>query len=293
MGRLLPSALLVVLAGCAHFADAPGASGILEFSLPTARGALPVHVFVPEQGARKAPVWVVMHGQRRDARAYFQTWLAHARAHEAILVVPEFEKAKWPKSTHYQLGNVRTRQGNAVPRDEWAFTVVDRAVDEALRRAGRSRESARISFYGHGAGAQFVQRYVLHTGGAGVRIAIAANAGWYLLPEATFDFPYGLRDAPIPDSRLREALAAPLLILLGQADLRADGVIRRNAQADAQGTDRFSRGRYFFERSRAAADRLGVALNWKLEEVPGAGHGDEAMLPAAVARLNTASANSD
>jgi poly(3-hydroxybutyrate) depolymerase len=284
---LLVCAGLCFSAGCAGTGEAPHTSGVIRFMVPTARGPLAVHAFLPERGAGDAPALIVMHGLQRDAQAYFQAWVGHARERRVVLVVPEFDKANWPTSSQYPLGNVMTPQGTVLGQDESAFAAVDLAVDEALRRAGRPVRSARLDLYGHGAGAQFVQRYVLHTGAPRIRMAIAANAGWYLLPETSFDFPYGLRNLPIPETRLRESFAVPLVVLLGQEDRRADGVIRQNAQTMAQGPDRLSRGRFFLDRAAAAAQRLGASLNWRLQEVPGAGHSDSDMLPTARALLST------
>ena len=275
------------LAGCGLWpaTPVPRASGIVEFNVATTRGPLRVHAYVPESGVDQAAVWVVMHGQNRDAGAYFQSWLAHARALRAILVVPEFDKAHWPTSVEYPLGNVMTKSGARLPREEWGFTAMERAVAEALRRAARDPERTPLTLYGHGAGAQFVQRYVMQMDTRRVRLAVAAAAGWYLLPEKTFDFPYGLSDLPIEDAQLQAALAAPLVILVGQSDTRSDGVIRRNARADAQGLNRVDRGRYLLSRAQAAAKALGVTLKWRLQEAPGVGHREADMTPVALALL--------
>ncbi len=279
----LISALLVLLpaAGAATGAAAD------TFSVATPRGELRVHAYFPENAA-DAPVWVVMHGLKRNARAYFEAWLPHARERGALLLVPEFDKANWPLSWRYQFGNVRTAGGEAVAREEWAFTAIETAVDAGLKLSGTPERDNRFALYGHGAGAQFVQRYVLHTGGRRLSLAVAANAGWYLLPEDSFEFPYGLADMPLSESALREAFAAPFVLLLGQDDVRTDGVIRRNAQADAQGPHRLARGRYYFERARTAAQRIGVPLQWRLREVTGAGHREGSMMPAAVAEMMAA-----
>jgi hypothetical protein len=63
----------------------------------------------------------------------------------------------------------------------------------------------RFSICGHGGGAQWVQRYVLHSGGRYIERAVAANPGWYLLPDNEFTYPYGLNKAPLPQATLRNA----------------------------------------------------------------------------------------
>ena len=280
--------LLGAAAGLASAAESVLDGADSTFILQTPRGGLLVRMYRPERGGANRPVWVVMHGLKRNAEAYYKAWRPHARERGALLLVPEFDAIAWPKSWGYQLGNVMTADREPVPRDQWAFTALEQAVDEGVRRSGL--RSGKFSLYGHGAGAQFVQRYVLHTGGGRLALAVAANAGWYLLPDGEFEFPYGLADLRISDDTLRAAFSAPHVILLGRDDIRTDGVIRRNEQANAQGPHRLARGRFYFERAQAAAKQTDVPFFWRLEEVSGAGHREGSMMPAAVKVMSAAPA---
>ena len=69
---------------------------------------------------------------------------------------------------------------------EWSLTALDTIVDAV--RDQFSLEAERFHIYGHSAGAQFVHRYILHTGAARVERAVASNAGWYMLPCESFAF---------------------------------------------------------------------------------------------------------
>ena len=87
---------------------------------------------------------------------------------------------------------------------------------------------------------------------------MAANAGWYMMPDLAADFPYGLKGTPVSADDLRHALGLPLVVLLGTADTNArDKVLRHTPQADAQGLYRFARGQFFFARAAAAARAQG------------------------------------
>ena len=280
-------ALPGMLPTIAAAADPTAHSAVTSFNISTPRGNVKIHAHFPEQ-ASAGPVWVVMHGLKRNAETYFKAWLPYARERGALLLAPEFDKANWPGSWRYQFGNVMTAAGETVAVEEQAFSVIDQAVDEGTRLAGRPGGANAFALYGHGAGAQFVQRYVLHTGGKRLSLAVAANAGWYMLPDDGFEFPYGLRNMQLPESTLRNAFAAPFVLLLGQDDVRTDGVIRRNGQTNAQGPHRLARGRFYFERAIAAAQRIGVPLQWRLHEVAGAGHREGSMMPAAVAEMMAA-----
>ena len=138
---------------------------------------------------------------------------------------------------------------------------------------------------GHGGGAQWVQRYVLHSGGRYIERAVAANPGWYMLPDDEFSYPYGIKGTPISPATLRGAFATDFVLLLGQADVQTGGVMRNNRETSAQGKTRFERGHFYFNRAAADAKRMGAKFGWHLREVPGAGHEDEDMAPPAAEAL--------
>ena len=269
-------ALVAVTAFGASAAPFPGES---VFELRCARGEVPVTVYRPSSWTPRSPVWVVMHGRKRNAHEYLAQWRPAADRHGALLVVPSFTKDAWPTSREYPLGDVVDAHGEALPKRDWAFPVVERAFEEAARRAGSTH--ARFVLYGHGAGAQFVVRYVFFMGSGHLERAVAAGAGWYLLPDDSFAYPYGLRGTALPESALREALAAPLVLMVGLDDVRTDGILRNNEETLAQGATRVDRARFALRRGRERARALGVPFHWRLVEVPGVGHHPGAMLPAA------------
>ena len=268
--------LAAVIAFGAAAAPLPGES---VFTVPSSRGDVPVTMYRPSSWTPASPVWVVMHGVKRDAHEYLAQWRPAADRHGALLVVPSFTKEAWPTSVEYPAGDVVDPEGRALPRSAWAFPLVDRAFEEAARRAGSKR--ARFVLYGHGAGAQFVQRYVLFMGSRRLERAVAAGAGWYLLPDEAFAYPYGLRGTALPESEVKAALEAPLVLMVGLEDVKTDGILRNNAETLAQGRTRVDRARFVVERAASRARALGVPFHWRLVEVPGVGHHPAAMLPAA------------
>lgn len=251
------------------------------------RGPMTIYTYRPPAASSSSPIWVVLPGARRDAHRnlafdYYDTWRPLAEQYGAILLVPEFTEEKWPGSWAYNMGNVRSRSLQPKPWRQTAFYV----VEEAFRRAAGSLGSHRrkFSIFGHGAGGQFIQHYVLHSGCRMIDRAVAANPGWFMLPDYEFKFPFGLRGAPIGDDTLRNAFACNLTLLLGTADVNY-ARLRNDPAALAQGRTRYERGLFFYERSRAVAARLGARFNWRLREVPGVGHESARMSPAAAAIL--------
>lgn len=240
---------------------------------------LRVWTHVPSGTGPDTPVLLVMHGTNRDGDRYRDEWVQHADEHGLILVVPEFPKSDFPGSRGYNLGFLENADGAPRPRELWSFAAIEPLFDEVRRRT--ATEVTRYSIYGHSAGAQFVHRYVTFMASARVERAIAANAGWYTMPDPELPFPYGLGDEEVSD----HFLAAPLTILLGTEDNDPEHKhLRRTPEAMAQGPHRLARGQAYVSAGRARADNLGVPFGWELRLVEGVGHSNGKMA-AFAARL--------
>ena len=222
-----------------------------------------------------------MHGMGRNADGYRDAWIAHAEAHDFLLICPEFSDAKFPGVRLYNYGNAQA------PQAEWTFFALDRAVDTVLASLGAPATG--FALYGHSAGAQFVHRYLLLTGAPRARRIIIANAGWYSWPSFEIAFPHGLAHSAATDAGLRSALARPVTILLGDQDHDPTHFqLRRDAATDLQGLHRFERGQNFFAAARSAAEAYGIPFGWSLGFVPGVGHSNAAMARAAAELLSQA-----
>lgn len=258
--------------------------GTSEFKVNVPRGPVIVNVYRPRGFTADSPVWIVIHGARRNvanhiAYDYFDVWKPLAERNNALLLIPEFTKRKWPMSWQFQLGNVATPKLRRINKRNQGFAVIQHAFDIATRRTGSLQR--KFHLYGHGAGGQWVQRYILHTGGHRVARAVAANPGWYLLPDYEYRFPYGLKGLPIANRMLRRAFSSDFVLLLGQDDVSHGDPLRKNAQTNAQGRNRFQRGHFYFARAQSAASRLGNRFAWRLHEVPGVDHNNRRMAPTA------------
>lgn len=251
------------------------------------RGPVTVYTYRPPSATSDSPVWVVMAGTRREsyrhlAFDYYDTWRPLAKRYGAILIVPEFTAEKWPGPWTYNLGNIRSQRLQEKPWKQTAFYVVEEAFRLAAHSLGSSRR--KFSMFGHGAGSQFIQRYVLHSGCRMIDRAVSANPGWYMLPDSEYRYPFGLRGAPIAQQTLRGAFACNYTLLLGTADVNTAG-LRNDPDARAQGPTRYARGHFYFDRARADAAQMGAGFNWRLVEVPGIGHEADRMAPAGAAVL--------
>lgn len=256
------------------------------------------HSFVHEQAGHRVRVWyyqpagsdanvpvvIVMHGHLRNGATYLKDWAPLADQYRFLLVAPEFSETEFPHARSYNLGNVLDAGNHPEPRDEWAFNMIEPIFDQVRHRTGN--QSTKYALFGHSAGAQFVHRFLYFVPRARVTRAVAANAGWYTLPDFTVAFPYGLKGTPVTQADLQTALMRRFTVLLGEADTDPHARdLRRTPEAMAQGASRLARGQNFFRHARAAAAARGVPLGWSLATVPGVSHSDKDIAPFAVPRL--------
>ena len=242
--------------------------------------AVVTHVCVPPTLSSRTGVTVVMHGKLRNAADYLEPWLAWAAEEDQIILAPCFDRASWPGSRSYNLGNVfagRNGRGERLPESLWSFTVVE-ALHEHVR-AGFGLEDEQFALWGHSAGGQFVHRCLLFKPSARVRTAIAAGCGWFTVPSTHVGFPYGVRHPLLPfeQADVQDYTAKQLVLMRGTLDTIRDGDLRTTRGADAQGANRFDRAAHML-RSAQEADPHSP---WSLVDVPNVGHDAARMAVAA------------
>jgi poly(3-hydroxybutyrate) depolymerase len=273
---LLAAVLSPLPAQAAKLTPGPG-----RFEVRHGGKAIPVWYFLPEDARADAPVLIVMHGVNRDADRYRDEWIPHARKYGFVLLAPEFSSEAFPGEERYNLGNTRDEQQRPIPREQWTFSFVEPIFD--WMKAATGSRSERYHLFGHSAGAQFVHRFLYFIPEARVVKAVAANAGWWTLPDPTVDFPYGLRGSAVDTAALKAMLQRPLVVLLGTSDTDPNHVyLRRTPEAMAQGPHRFARGQFFYEAGKCQAAALDVPLGWQLATAPGIDHSNKGMAEYAV-----------
>lgn len=274
-------AALICLGLTAGTAVASG-SGDLRFDFDGWAGpSIPVRLYVPEGVTADTPIVIVIHGASREPQRYYEDWRGVAAQRGFVVVVPYFSRQDFPRSAHFNLGHVFDRDtGQRRPEAAWTFAVIEPLFDAVVERlAGRQTH---YTLFGHSAGSQFVHRFLYYVPDARARRAIVANAGWYTMPEFGVEYPYGLGGSGVAEPVLKSYFARDLVVLLGDADtLREDDDLRKTPEAELQGRHRFDRGHSFFRVARARAAAMETDFNWRLVEVPGAGHSNAAMTPAA------------
>jgi len=238
-------------------------------------------MFVPEGATVTTPIVIVMHGWSREAQRYFGDWRALGAENDFIVVVPHFPVKDFPSSWNYNLGNVFDRESRKLrPQSEWTFTAIESIFDAVVAKVGG--EQSDYTLFGHSAGSQFVHRFLYYMPDARVKRYLAANAGWYTLPDFATGYPYGLGGAAISEEQLIAAFQKDVVLMLGREDLdHTDPDLRNTPEAKEQGKNRFARGLTMFDVAKANAEKLGVDLRWKLVLVDDAGHVNAQMASAA------------
>ena len=247
---------------------------------------VPVRAYVPLQHDASTPIVIVMHGASRDAPRYYEDWRALAESQGFIVAVPYLSKDNFPGSESYNLGNMLDAQtGEPSAIEEWTFSLIEPLFDEIVSRV--SGEQKDYVLYGHSAGSQFAHRLMFFVPELRASKFIAANAGWYTMPDFSVEYPYGLKNSGIAEEDVPAILAQPLTVLLGSADvdINADK-LRKTPEAEAQGANRLERGQAMFLLGRTKAEQLGVPFNWKLLIVKGADHDNAKMAPAAATLIH-------
>lgn len=261
----------------------PGAR-VIEYDgyAPLAERPIKVHYSIPNHGdISQMPILFVFPGLERNADDYLNSWKGASDSRNFMVFVLEFSKDLYTTSQYIEGGMFEN--GQPVEPEKWTFSLIEPLFD--LIREETGSQLTQYDLWGHSAGAQFVHRYATFMPNARIHRAVSANAGWYTLPDADVEYPYGLKHSGGADAAtLKQLFATELIIQLGTADTSRDG-LNTTAGAEAQGQNRFERGNYYFNKSKQIASEGAYNFKWKRVEVEGVAHDQTQMASAAVQLL--------
>ena len=245
---------------------------------------LPVFVAKPGKINKATRLVVVMHGRKRNAEEYRDQWIEAAKDLNLLVVVPEFSEKNFPEVWGFNYGNVITPESEPIEKKLHAFSSISPLANEAIEKF--KLKSNNWGIYGHGAGAHFVHRYVLHQPEANHTLAIAANLGWYL-SMTDQQWPFGLTNSGIEGAQLKQAFSKYFLLMLGKAETstkpNSPYAKEHWDSISLQGEHRLARGRNFFKSAVEKSKEVDQFFKWGMVEVPTEkGHGNtEQMVPYA------------
>lgn len=239
--------------------------------------AVRTFIFVPKSLSANTRVLLVMHGLSRTAESYIQSWEDWAKKNDYIAVAPLFDNENWNGARKYNLGNLLTSKNLKIRQSKWSFQIVEDL--HKLAKSGFGLKKDYFDIFGHSAGGQFVHRFMFFMPKANVRLAIAANPGWYTLPDLNTDFPYGLNNEKFSYTKddVTNWTKRNVFLLRGTDDLERTENLTQTPEADAQGKNRFERAGFMFEKIKA----INPNTNWRLIDVPKVVHDQKRMAVAA------------
>ena len=257
--------------------------GVITVSDGRGENASPMDVYFyrPRSFQANGRVLIVIHGQSRNADGYRDYFIDSAERYGVLVLAPEFSREIYRDSRQFNLGNMKNRAGQFLPIGSRSYLVIDRVFEQAKSKLGFMQKG--YSLFGHSAGSQFVHRMILFCPSKMLVAAVAANAGWYTVPDTRVKFPYGMGNTIEADKFLSQSFKQKLIIMLGQDDDDENHrSLRTTQKAMAQGPHRLARGRYFYRTAKEMAQRLRAPFFWEISVVPGVGHSGRRMAdPAA------------
>lgn len=238
-----------------------------------------VYYYKPRTASPDAKVLFTIHGAERGGKLALENWVQFSEKNQLIVLAPEFDQQRFPEKA-FQLGGMEERDGS-----KWTFSVIEQLFDKV--RKEEQLNTPTYLLFGHSAGGQFVERFVIMMDKARYSRAVAANPGSHTMPVYPssvfeFGFPWVLSEQRVDAIKLQTVMGRNLVLMLGEKDLDMEGPYVPNAkQAKAQGAHRFERGQRFYALAKEQAARMGVPLQWRLVTLPGVGHSERSTSRAA------------
>ncbi len=256
------------------------AASVLQISGRPGRAPVSAWLALPSSLSPTSRLAVVLHGVRRNAREYVETWREWSQWTGRPVLAPHFDSDSWPGAKAYNLGNVLDSHGRRNRRRSWAFTALRHLVVDTRRQLQLADPT--WDLFGHSAGAQFAHRLALLRPSSKLRSVAVAGAGWFTVPDPSLDWPYGTRhpDLGIDRTALTTWTRRSLLLLRGENDRDRDEHLRTGPEADAQGCTRWDRAAHML----AAGQAYDPHCCWELIDVHEATHSEQEMAPAVQAR---------
>lgn len=223
-------------------------------------GGVPYLLFMPENLAPNLPPLVLVHGISRNAHQHLEAFSSFANETRRMLIAPIFDEVRCKR---YQ--KVRAKQCRA---DQMLLAVLQDA------RNVSGHVFTQIVLYGFSGGAQFGHRFAMLHPEVVSRLAIA-SAGWYTFPDHQQVFPYGLRTRKGINltTNMKHFLSIPMLVMVGELDIRRDANLRKGQFIDRQqGLSRVERAARWVRAIRQEADALGVKPAISFSTLPDSTH---------------------
>lgn len=249
-----------------------------------------VHYYKPLGFNKDSDVVIILPGAGRNAPDYRDAWIIASEKKNILILSLEYSEKHYPGFWNYNLAgmiydvNVKTQEYKIkLNSDDWIFNDFDRVFNLVKSELKLNKDS--FVLFGHSAGGQILHRLALFNTNNKAKTIIAANSGWYTIPNLNDVFPYGLKKSGLTKENIN--FTNNLVVFLGEHDNASEtrGHLRRSPEVDKQGLHRLARGQYFYKTSKSLSDSLNKAFSWKLSIIPDVGHDYKKMSQAAAKYL--------
>ncbi|MCL2743092.1 MAG: hypothetical protein FWE67_04505 [Planctomycetaceae bacterium] len=236
-----------------------------------------VYYYFPSKFDQDTPVMFYMHGINRDPAMARDVLVPYAEKKNLVVLSPLFSAQDFPSDSYAQ-GNAYSwdadaKRWSSVPEEKWSHPVIERLFSEFQRRYPKSKQTG-YYLCGQSAGGQYVHRFPLFVKEWRVKLFVAANAGFYTLPDFKTSWPQGFRNTSFKQEVLHRYLGVPMVLLLGEKDTNTeDPTLSKSERSMQQGPHRFARGQFYYKMGTEVAKEEKCQFGWKIQTVPEAGHG--------------------
>lgn len=263
-----------------------------------------VFYHMPKNFSSESKVLLVIPGAGRNGDSYRDAWIEEAEKYSVLILSPKYKKEDYgfdayhfggliqnlmmekslgyvAGTNHFSLNEDHIQFDLVQDENQWIFKDFDRIFDQVVQKVGSNQ--SQYDIFGHSAGGQILHRMALFYPKSKANRIIAANSGFYTLPDLETPLLFGTQDMNILKEDFRSIFNQKLVLYLGELDNASEtgGTLLRSISADKQGLHRLARGNYFYKYSKQLAKQLGFPFNWELIIIPEVGHDHRGMGNAA------------
>lgn len=263
-----------------------------------------VFYYKPENYTVDSKILIVIPGAGRNGDSYRDAWIEEAEKYGVLILSPMYAEVDFGFEDYHLCGllsdidlqnSIEYVDNSNVAKmtedkftykvkinpAEWIFHDFDRIFDLVVEATQSTQTSYDI--FGHSAGGQILHRLVIFQPKSKANHIIAANSGFYTMPDLDIDLPFGLKNMPSNLIELPNSFRNKLTIMVGELDNQHEkgGTLLRSPTVDLQGVHRLERGQFFFNSAKKMADKQQLDFNWQLKVIPNVGHNHRAMGNAA------------
>lgn len=229
--------------------------------IPSDDLSMPDYYMRPGTSSLPGRTLILLHGVSRNAAELATRFAAAPQWDEWTLIAPVFQKDRFGQFQQMLAA------GDKVPSDQALIALIERVFDDA------GREPGPVHLFGFSGGAQLAHRFAMlnpHLAAA----VYAMAAGWYLLPDDSIPYPYGLGNlGPIRSCDLARALTVPMTVAVGALDTRCDNVVRQDRIINrTQGRNRYIRARKWHKAVNRIALEQGISHTIALQVIANGTH---------------------